>query len=475
MDDQPRSPAEIWQTAYGELELQLPPETFNTWLRGARLVAHEGGTFIIGVPNIYAREWLEQRLKKAVIRTLERLARRGVEVRFVLVPEHASDAPAQDVHTAGPLLAPLEKPAQASPRFERLAPGETGLNPRQTFEMYAVGAPNRLAHAAALAVAELPAAQFNPLYICGGVGLGKSHLLHAIGHACVTVGHRVLYAAAETFTNDLVAAIRANNTTEFRAKYRDLDVLLIDDIQFLAGKDTTQEEFFHTFEALFNAGAQVVLAASRPPGEIRRLDGRLRSRFEGGLVVEIQPPDYLTRLDILEIKTGLQGYGDRLSLDVLERIAEKADGSVRELEGALNRVIATLLVTGHALTLSEAEEILEQTEKVTGQPVISLEDILVATATYFGVTAEDICGRGRSREVSTARQVVMYLAREVADIPLQQIGEVLGGRNHSTVLYSCERIGALMHTDSLLRRQVQAILRTVQPQSVPQERRDATG
>lgn len=476
MNPRSHSPAELWQTALGELQLQLPRETFDTWLRAARLIAHEDGTFIIGVHNIYAREWLEQRLKKVIVRTLGRLAQRVVEVRFVLASEHPKRNDVTPLHEAGPLLAALETPAEP-PRFERLASGETGLNERQTFEVYAVGACNRLAHAAATAVVEMPGAQFNPLYLHGGVGVGKSHLLHAIGNAASAREYRVLYASSETFTNDLIAAIRQKSTADLREKYRGTDVLLLDDVQFLAGKESTQEEFYHTFNELFDMGAQIVVAGSHLPADIPGLDARLRSRFEGGLVVEIQPPDYLTRVDILELKAEMRSLGQRLSLDVLERIAEEVDGSARDLEGALNRVLATMLITHEAPTLAQTERILDdvqvQSAPAASRDSLPIEDIVMAVADYYGIPPEAIYGRDRSREVSSARQVVMYIARETADMALQDIGDALGGRNHSTVLYSCEKIEDLMKTDSQVRRQVQSVTRSLSSQSAFSHRKDS--
>ncbi|GAB4473170.1 MAG: chromosomal replication initiator protein DnaA [Anaerolineae bacterium] len=459
MTSESRSPADLWQTALGELQLQLPRETFNTWLRSARLLAHEDGTFIIGVQNIYAREWLEHRLKRVIVRTLSQVARRSAEVRFVLWSGAARHE--TDLGEAGPLLAELAPKQAAAPAFEHLPAGDAGLNRRQTFENYAVGGCNRLAYAAAVAVVEDPAMQFNPLYIYGGVGLGKTHLLHAIGNACLERGGKVLYITAETFTNDLVAAIRTRSTVDLREKYRSVDILLIDDIQFIAGKDSTQEEFYHTFNELYNANAQIIIAGSHPPDAIEGLDPRLCSRFKGGLVVEIQPPDFLTRVDILEIKARLRGFEERLSLDVLEAIAERAQGSVRELEGALNRVIAQLMLTPDQPSLASVDEALAQLPRT--RPALELPDIIMAVADFYGIRPEDIIGRGRSREVSTARQVVMYLAREEADCSLQQIGEELGGRSHSTVLYSCERVADLMATDSLLKRQVRVILQSLRP------------
>lgn len=461
MSGHARSAADMWQTAYGELQLQLPRETFDTWLSTARLLAYEDGTFVIAVQNIYAREWLEHRLKKVILRTLTRVAERSVEVRFIVWKEKSTEKD-DSVYEAGPLLADLAPPKEEPPRFERLSPGETGLNPRQTIDMYAVGACNRMAHAAALAIVDAPAMQFNPLYIHGGVGLGKSHLLHAIGNACAEEGCHVLYVTAETFTNDLVAAIKTNSTADFREKYRDVDVLLVDGIHFLAGKNSMQEEFLHTFDALYNNSAQIVLSALDVPAAIKKLDTRLSSRFEGGLVVELQPPDFLTRVDILENKARLRGY-EALSLDVLEMIAEKATGSVRELEGALNRVIAHAMLDQTEPTLAMATALLKDMRKE--QAELTLSDIVMAVADYYGVTPDALKGRGRARDVSTARQVAMYLAREEADASLEQIGEALGGRNHSTVLYSCERVSDLINTDSHLRRQMRAIMQSMRPKA----------
>ncbi|NDJ33131.1 MAG: chromosomal replication initiator protein DnaA [Chloroflexi bacterium] len=445
----------IWQTAYGHLEVQLPRETFTTWLTEAHFLAHEDGTFIIGVPNTYARDWLNHRLKTLVNEIVSRIAGHTCEVNFTVWQPPVDNEP---LAGAGPLLADFDEEPEDEPRFERLPAGETGLNARQTFETFAVGGGNRLAHAAARAVVEAPAAQFNPLYIYGGVGMGKSHRMQAIGNACVNDGLSVLYVPAETFTNDLVASIREKKTAAFRRKYRQVGVLLVDDVSFLAGKTSSMEEFYHTFNDLAIAGAQIVLGSSLQPGDIRRLDPRLRSRFEGGLIVELAQPDFLTRVDILESKVHERGFDDRISLDVLETIAERFDGSIRELEGALNQVIAQALVTPEPPEVAAIERTLDLV-KAAPPDVLTLDTILLTVADYFGVSVEAITGRDRSREVSTARQVVMYIAREEGDTPLQQIGDALGGRHHSTVSYSCERIADMMRIDSHIRRQINAILR----------------
>jgi len=291
------------------------------------------------------------------------------------------------------------------------------------------------------------------------------------------MGRRVLLISSETFTNDLIAAIRARKTDDFREKYRTVDVLLVDDIQFIAGKDSTQEEFYHTFNMLFGSGAQIVVAANDPPSAIRRLDERLGSRFEGGLVVEIQPPDFDTRLEILRIKADTRGFGEKIPVEVLEMIAEETEGSGRDLEGALNRVIATAMLTQEIPTLGLAEQALahlaESRAAIAGErPTagLAIPDIIAAVADFYRVSPADIAGRDRSREVSNARQVVMYLAREAANASLADIGEALGGRNHSTVLYSCERVADLVSTDSQVRRHIQTIMQALRLQGVPAPR-----
>ncbi len=453
MIDSTRDPAIIWETAYGELQLQLPREVFDTWLRPARLLAHEDGTYIIGVQNTYARDWLEHRLKKVIIRTLSSIAGRTVEVQFVLWTEHNHQE--QSLADAGPLLAGLAPKEEPAAYFEPATRPDASLNPRFIFDEYVVGEGNRLAHAAAMAVVNQPGEQFNPLYIQGGVGMGKTHLLHAIGNACAEKGHRVLYASSEEFTNDLVGAIRSRETQAFRDKYRSVDVLLIDDIEFIAGKTSTQEEFCYTFNALFNINAQIVTASCQPPGQIAELDNRLRSRFDGGLVVELGPLDFTTRLEALTLKVERRGDRENIPFEVLEMVARQSQGSMRDLEGALNRLIAATLLGNQLPTIEVVDQVIQENIPAT---TMSLDEIIPAVASYYDILPEQIIGRERAREVSIARQVVMYLAREKADLPLNQIGEALGGRNHSTVLYGYEQIANLMAADSHVRRQVQAIL-----------------
>lgn len=460
MSSDPRNPQDIWRTAVGELQLQLPREAFDTWLRGARLVAHEDGTYIVGVANIYAREWLEHRLKKVIVRTLSQIAGRSVELRVVV---WSGEQEPVDLREAGPLMAELTPPEPEEVTFEAASAGQTGLNIRLTLDDYAVGESNRLAHAAALAILDAPGTHFNPLMLHATVGLGKTHLLHAIGNAAAADGQTILFVTGERFTNEMVATIKAKRAADFRDKYRAVDLLLVDDIEFIAGKESTQEEFYHTFNALIEKGAQVVLAGGLPPGAIPRLDARLRSRFDGGLVVEITPPDYETRLEILSIKVRQRGFEGRIPAEVLEVIAEEAVGSIRELEGALNRLIASALINQEAPNLRVAETAINSAR--ANQASITFEDVLFAVASHYGIDPDELTGRARSRDVSGARQVAMYLAYKYTNASLQQIGEALGGRNHSTVLYSCERVDDLMKTDSRARRDVQQIMQALRPKT----------
>ncbi len=443
----------IWQAALGELQLETTRATFNTWLRGTRLVAYEDGTFVIGVANAYAKDWLEGRLRPVILRTLNRLAGRTVDVRFVVwEPPRAAEP--------SPLLQPQETSGRGNGR------SSNPLNSRYTFDSFVVGPGNRLAHAACQAVAERPATTYNPLFIYGGVGLGKTHLLHAIGHICKANNLRVLYVSAETFTNDLIEAIRTQSTDAFRETYRTVDVLLIDDIQFIAGKESTQEEFFHTFNTLHGNGAQIVISSDRPPRAMATLEERLRSRFEWGLIVDIQPPELETRIAILRRKAEEQAAA--IPDEILYLIAGRIQSNIRELEGALNRVLAAATLTHQPLTLSLAEATL--TDLVSPSRLETTpRAILEAVAAFYRLSIEELCSSSRNQRVTRPRQVACYLIRQETDASLSQIGQLLGGRDHSTILHACERIAALVEEDETFRRQIQAIRERLYRQTpVPQ-------
>lgn len=436
----------IWQSALGELQLELTRATFETWLRGSRLVACEDGVFVIGVANTYARDWLDSRLRPVITRVLSRLTGRTVSVRFVVWDDPSPEEHLEEL----PLLVQLSEQVSQPDR----SPSPPALNPRYTFDTFVVGPGNRLAHAACLAVAERPARTYNPLFIYGGVGLGKTHLLHAIGHACHARRLQVRYVSAETFTNELIEAIRRQTTESFRETYRTVDVLLVDDVQFIAGKEFTQEEFFHTFNALHSNGAQIVLSSDRPPRAMATLEERLRSRFEWGLIVDIQPPDLETRVAILQQKAADRGVN--LPPEVSFFIARQFQSNVRELEGALNRIVAVVTLTGQPLTLELAREALGEI-LLQPQPSITPEAVLQAVADFYGLSLEDLTGRSRRQEVAYPRQVACYLLRQDTGLSLPQIGQLLGGRDHSTVLHACERIADLVEKGGDVYQEVQAI------------------
>ncbi|MEZ0537080.1 chromosomal replication initiator protein DnaA [Caldicellulosiruptoraceae bacterium PP1] len=341
----------------------------------------------------------------------------------------------------------------------------TYLNPKYTFDTFVVGNNNRLAHAAALAVAETSPGErtYNPLFIYGGVGLGKTHLMHAIGHH-VLKNHpnaKIMYVTSEMFTNELIAAIRDEKNDEFRAKYRSVDVLLIDDIQFLGGKERTQEEFFHTFNALYEANKKIILSSDRPPKEITTLEDRLRSRFEWGLITDIQAPDFETRIAILSKKCQLEGIS--VPQEVLEFIATKIETNIRELEGALNKIIAysKLISENHEINLELAEKALKEFIASTKQKEITIEMIQAEVANYYNIKFEDFKSSRRSRNIAFPRQVAMYISREITNVSLPKIGEAFGGKDHTTVLHACEKIKELINKDSNLRNAVETIKKRI--------------
>jgi len=442
-------PEKVWQAALGELQLQMTKATFDTWVKQTQVVAYEDGTFIIGVQNGYAKDWLENRLIGIIKRTLASIVNRSVEIRFVV---HSS-APA----TEPVVLLQANKSSQDddAPSRGQVSNGKAkfALNPQYTFDQFIVGSSNRLAHAASLAVAESPAEAYNPLFLYGGVGLGKTHLLQAIAKYAIERGQQVLYVSSETFTNDLINAIRTKSTEAFRERYRNADFLLVDDIQFIAGKESTQEEFFHTFNALHSAGRQIAMSSDRPPQAITTLEERLASRFEWGLIADVQPPDLETRIAILRFKAEYRGT--RVPNEVMDFIAHQMQNNIRELEGGLNRVLAHASLMRVPITLDLARQALH--DLVSRQEKLTLDAIIAVVARYYNVSEADLLGRSRRREIAQVRQMVMYLARQETNASLPQIGQGLGGRDHTTVLYGSEKVEGQVETDDALRRDVIAI------------------
>ncbi len=435
---------QIWRAALGELQLQMTRPTFDTWLKNTRAISYEDGTLIIGAHNAYAKDWLENRLMSIIKRTLAGIVDRTVEARFVLDVKTLSEDDPQPL-----LQSSVPQPEATIAK----SPSSMMLNSRHTFPTFVIGSSNRLAHAAALAVAENPAEAYNPLFLYGGAGLGKTHLMHALGHTCQDRGHRVLYATSEKFTNELINSIRNRSTEGFRNKYRTIDVLLLDDIHFIAGKESTQEEFFHTFNALQTANKQIVISSDRPPKAITTLEKRLCSRFEGGLIADIQPPDLETRIAILQFKREPQPIP--VSDQVIEYIAHKFMSNVRELEGALNRVVAEAMSERQPLTVESATVALQG--MLVNRRKCTPEVVIEAVADFYSLSPEDLKGRSRSQKVVKPRQIAMYLARQETKASLPKIGKALGGRDHTTVLYGLRKIGDQTERDEMLRREVLAI------------------
>jgi chromosomal replication initiator protein len=520
-------PHAVWRMVLSELALQMPSSTYDTWVRDTVVIGYEDGEFIIGMPNAYARDWLENRLRHTIKRSLSSIMRRAVQIQFRVRPRPVQDhvraaaAPLYQAVAEEPAMtSPPKSPSNPSSQRTSLVQGDAGseiehesnhklefmsgsridedpddlsvqevlrasgqngghnpvpmsgqnpgyapgregddmrfatqLNPYHTFETFVVGNHNRLAHAAALAIVDTPGHSFNPLFIYGGVGLGKTHLLNAIGNSLRQKGFRMIYCSSEQFTNELISSIRNQSTDQFRAKYRQADVLLIDDIQFIGGKESTQEEFFHTFNHLHAAGKQVVLSSDRPPKALPTLDDRLRSRFEGGLQTDIAQPDFETRVAILQSKANRMGVP--VPYDVLLLVAERVDSNIRELEGALNRLSMQARLTNQTLSLILAKSLLENLapQRLPCPPA----GVVRIVAEHFGLRAEDLTGRKRTKEIAGARQIAMYLLREENDLSLPAIGDQLGGRDHSTVRYGVERVAEDLDHDEGLRMTVLAL------------------
>ena len=424
--------------------MEMSKAAFDTWVRSAELVSHENETFTIGVSNAYARDWLDNRLSSTISRLLTGLMGQTQSVNFAVWHK---DDPAQEGESAP---AEIMETASVKNGTNGSGAGNHTINPRYTFDNFVVGASNRLAHAACMAVAESPAKAYNPLFLYGGVGLGKTHLLHAIGNTAHSRSLQILYVSSEEFTNDLINAIRTHTTPAFRERYRRIDVLLVDDIQFIAGKESTQEEFFHTFNTLHGQDKQIVISSDRPPKALVTLEERLRSRFEWGLTADIQPPDIETRIAILRSKADRANR--QVPANILETIARLVQSNIRELEGALTRVLAFSDLSGLPLSNQLVQTALA--DMLPQRSTLEADQILTAVASVFGISTEELLGRGRTRDIALPRQVAMYLMREEVNASLPQIGEVLGGRDHTTVMYACEKVADMIERDDRLRRQV---------------------
>lgn len=506
------TPKDAWQATLSQLQIQLNRATFDTWLKGSDLVAYDNDEFTVRVRHAYAKDWLEKHLHAEIVLALSSIFQRDVTVRFVVnlpprsglpadgtalvaggeaeppaqaeVPNSAQteasaapETPAPAVTTAqtsAPATPPLTPPplaqsyAEWDPRITEIrrtpeaTPGapqpDSPFNRLFTFERFATGPSNQFACAAAKAVTTAPGESYNPLVIYGGVGLGKTHLLHAIGHATLAAGKQALALTGEEFTNALVAAIKTHSTDALRERYRGVDVLLLDDIQFLAGKPSSEEEFLHTFNTLFSLGKQIVVTCNQHPRQLTTLDDRIRSRLAGGLLADIQAPETDTRLAILTTKSAARGTA--LPAEVASALAQQPIENVRELEGLLTQLLARATLTSQPLSVALAEQVLSRhTPSPIARRSTNISDVLQATATYHQLSLDDLLSKRRTKEVVRARQIAMYLAREETDASLPEIGAAIGGRNHSTVLYGYQKIAKSVEADAALRREVGEIRR----------------
>lgn len=438
--------SDLWSMALANVQKKISKPSFETWLKSTKAHLLQGTTLTVTAPNEFARDWLEEHYTQLLVGIIYELTGEELTIKFI-IPQNQKE---EEVDVQ---LPPKKvKKDDDLPEFP-----QNMLNPKYTFDTFVIGSGNRFAHAASLAVAEAPAKAYNPLFIYGGVGLGKTHLMHAIGHYVLdhNPSAKVVYLSSEKFTNEFINSIRDNKAGDFRNKYRNVDVLLIDDIQFLAGKEQTQEEFFHTFNTLHEESKQIVISSDRPPKEIPTLEDRLRSRFEWGLITDITPPDLETRIAILRKKAKAEGLD--IPNEVMLYIANQIDSNIRELEGALIRVVAYSSLINKDINADLAAEALKDIIPSAKPKVITIYDIQKAVGEHYHVKLDDFKAKKRTKSVAFPRQIAMYLSRELTDFSLPKIGEEFGGRDHTTVIHAHEKISKLLQTDNQLQKQIKEI------------------
>lgn len=434
-----------WEKTLEIIKSELTEVSFNTWLKTIEPLSYQNNKIILGVPNDFTKGILEARYVVLISNALQQVTGEQIHVTFKIPTEEIQ----KEVYKEDNISISDKIPS-------------ANLNEKYTFETFVIGNSNRFAHAASLAVAEAPAEAYNPLFIYGGVGLGKTHLMHAIGHYILNQNPKakVMYVSSEKFTNELINSIRDDKNVEFRNRYRNIDVLLIDDIQFIAGKESTQEEFFHTFNALHDANKQIIISSDRPPKEIPTLEDRLRSRFEWGLIADIQPPDLETRIAILRKKANVENL--EVPNEVMHFIANKIQSNIRELEGALIRIVAYSSLTGQDITVDLANEALKDIISGNNPKIITVPMIKEVVANYFNIKIEDFNSKKRTRAIAFPRQVAMYLCRELTDLSLPKVGEEFGGRDHSTVIHACDKIFSDIKKDLNLRNTIEKLKKEIE-------------
>lgn len=435
----------LWAKTLDIIKSELTEVSFNTWIKSCQPISMSNTSIKISVPNSFTRDILNKRYKDLVANSIKAVCSKLYDIEFVILSETSEKEN---------LKIKSDKSSKSIVVNDEMS---STLNPKYTFNSFVIGNSNRFAHAASLAVAESPAKAYNPLFIYGGVGLGKTHLMHAIGHYILdgNPNAKVVYVSSEKFTNELINAIKDDKNEEFRSKYRNVDVLLIDDVQFIAGKERTQEEFFHTFNALHDANKQIILSSDRPPKEIPTLEDRLRSRFEWGLIADIQVPDFETRMAILKKKADVENLN--VANDVMGYIASKIKSNIRELEGALIRIIAYSSLTNREVSVDLATEALKDIISKKQGKHVTIDSIQDVVASYYNLRIEDLKSQRRTRSVAYPRQIAMYLSRKLTDMSLPKIGEEFGGRDHTTVIHAYEKISENLKTDDTLQHTVNNI------------------
>ena len=445
----------LWEVVLKNIKKEVSPQSYETWFLPIKQVSFSNNLLIIEAPNIFFKTWLTEHYYEIIKKATDETAGRPIGLEIIAAHGGTTEEAKQKEKRG---LSFFTKP------FERFAQPEVRFNSRYTFEEFVIGSSNRFAQAASVAVAESPAKSYNPLFIYGGVGLGKTHLMQAIGQHTIKISPRlkVVYVSSEKFTNQLIGAIQNRTTLKFREKYRGQDVLLIDDIHFIAGKEATQEEFFHTFNTLYDAHNQIVVSSDRPPKEIHGLEKRLISRFEWGLVVDIQPPDFETRVAILKKKSEREVIG--VPDDIITYIAERIKTNIRELEGALIRVVAFSSLVGKKIDIDMARDVLKElTAEETKE--ITIEYIQRVVSGYFNVGFSDMKTKKRTKSIAFPRQVAMYLARELTDKSFPEIGGVFGGRDHTTVLHAYEKIKKEINDNEKVKQSIDGIIHNIKDYS----------